>query len=40
MITNYDLNSLDYQGKRTNRDCKLSIGGDEDENGPYQARRG
>ena len=40
MITNYDLNILDYQGiKRTNRDCKLSIGGDEDENEPYQARR-
>ncbi len=37
MITDYDLNILDYQGiKRTNRDCKLSIGGDEDENGPCQ----
>ena len=35
MITAYDLNLLDYQGiKHTKRDCKLSIGGDEDENGP------
>jgi len=40
MITDYDLNILDYQGiKRTNRDCKLPTVGDEDENGPYQARR-
>ena len=40
MNTDYDLNLLDYQGiKHTKRDCKLSIGSDEDENGPCQARR-
>ena len=40
MITDYDLNIFDYQGiKHAKRDCKLSIGGDEDENGPCQARR-
>ena len=40
MNTDYDLNLLDYQGiKRIKRDCKLSIGSDEDENGPCQARR-
>ena len=34
MSTDYDLNIPDYQGiEHTKRDCKLSIGGDEDENG-------
>ena len=37
MITDYDLNNLDYQDiKRTNRDCKLSIGGGT---GPTRHRR-
>ena len=40
MITDYNLNLLYYQGIRyTKRYCKLSIDGDEDENGPCQARR-
>ena len=34
MSADYDLNIPDYQGiEHTKRDCKLSIGGDEDENG-------